>query len=563
MTFVPHKPSQVGTIAEVLKADVVERIANDGDHYYTHLQQDCLNQMPVVNDFTTIKLPLTNPNVHIVQFDKSFIQLDVEVKFQLTGFEAPDANDTSTITESLITFIGLKNASDCISDYALYHKGIQIMANAEGNGSLESFIYNSLRGEEEIKYRAGVHSVAEEVNKMNYRSHCGAYMKLFDFQEAVQNNENINVQFTFLIPYTDIPVFQEFQSYPSALFGDLELRFKFTSRPFLTMICDPETTIRKQGTEGKIAVLTTADNPNHVFSTGIAREYVQCGDTFKAITHAKVEAGVMTYQTGNVSIKPVSFKIQACHAIVAGYRAKPDELEKMRNYYEVHPWVKHCQQIGYYPYTNGPNASGFEMTQQVPLENTSSFVLRFPTTENEVGNTVSKNPMLTDLSLTVSGVRYPTTNIDTTSWSFLEFMRNSANAWNEKPTREFTESISSQRWDNSGLCNMNEDATSFICCIKVERPSAMGLVTDGLNSNGQSVPIRLSAKPKFNLRYDAYCGYATNPENGNPKANAVQPPPPELITVNDSYLVFNSKRGGQCKYSNAPFNEFVSSFMSA
>ena len=37
------------------------------------------------------------------------------------------------------------------------------------------------------------------------------------------------------------------------------------------------------------------------------------------------------------------------------------ELEKMRNYYEVHPWVKHCQQIGYYPYTNGPNASGFEM----------------------------------------------------------------------------------------------------------------------------------------------------------------------------------------------------------
>ena len=92
----------------------------------------------------------------------------------------------------------------------------------------------------------------------------------------------------------------------------------------------------------------------------------------------KIANNEVTYTTGNVSIIPQTFNITSCFATIVGCRAKPEALEKMRSYFEVHPWPKHCQRLAYYPYQIGPTAAGMDVTQQIPLENTTSFILLFP-----------------------------------------------------------------------------------------------------------------------------------------------------------------------------------------
>ena len=182
------------------------------------------------------------------------------------------------------------------------------------------------------------------------------------------------------------------------------------------------------------------------------------------------------------------------------------------------------------------------------LNNTTDFILLFPTTANEAGGTVYKNPMLTDLSMTAMNRKYPEVGLETCSPEFLHIMLNSSRG---TPLKEYADSLSLLRWNGEGYFGCDVDRTSFLISLKVERPSAMGLICDGLDSKGYQVPVRLQASPTYtNCQYDEYCGNTDGTV-----------PPPILITVNDSYFIFNSKDGGQCLYSNRPFNDTVKTFM--
>ena len=69
MTFAPTPEELRGTIESVLDADIVNEVHNDGAHTYLHIQEEAKTQLPVRSESVNVTVPLTNPNIDVVQFD--------------------------------------------------------------------------------------------------------------------------------------------------------------------------------------------------------------------------------------------------------------------------------------------------------------------------------------------------------------------------------------------------------------------------------------------------------------------------------------------------------------
>ena len=568
MTFAPQREEGVGTIDSIISRSIIRRVYNDGDRTYLTLQQEARNSLPITQQSTAIIIPMTNPNIDFVQFDKSYISLKVSVRFDLTGYAKKNGDDDTVAPDAYRMFVGLKNSSDCIGEYAIYHKGKQVSGTLQSNATVESFLYHTFRSENDKMYRPHVHSIAHRVRVRDLQCSCGRYPSLKDIQDPhgkTPEEKFIWQEFDLQIPFNNILPFQQFRSYPAALFGDLEFRFKFNPNAFVTLQTDPVAVIEAEASErfnNQFDDLAKVVGYSHIDYTN---DYVCVGDTFTGITHITVGTGKLwgagkrlEWKTGQVSWNPTQIKMDDVHAVLVGYKAHPRALEQMRGKFMQHPWVKFSQNINYLPFSSKVNSTGINIVQQSYLNNTTDLILLFPTSEHEAQGTVSKNPHLKDLSITTLNRRYPEVPINTRSAEYLQTLLTSTDTFNKTPSRELVDSVMEPRWNNTGRFTNTTDRTSFVAAIKVERPSAMGLICDGLDSKGFQVPIRLSAQPTYDttkdtatvgVKVDQYC------------AVGEKIPPPILITVNDAYWIFNAKNGGQCIYSNRPFNETVDLFM--
>ena len=671
MTFAPQSQELTGTINSVISRSIIKAIYNDGDRTYLTIQQEAKTNTPINTDTQAIIVPLTNPNLDFIQFDKSYIHMTVTVQFQTEGYETPsydpptqkwtdkgldkddDTPDEATgfglddqdnvpnpanpqgaqlqgkdgalqrlkeyyaarkekeekckkklyhylnpyywfcqtaeqratarhltnIRKALMTFVGLKNSSDFIQEYAIFHKGKQVTGTLQSNATVESFLYHNFRSETDLAFKPHIHTVAHAAKNYDTSSVCGVFASLHELQasmarttiaappdqagaEEIKRNDKgegvVQMTFEIDIPFNDILPFQQFRTYPAALFGDLELRYRVNPRAFVLLTCDPENCLRRFVEGQGIEVLPSLTTVAKSFSfNGIPydKNYTQLGDYFRTIIHSRLKKDAINNNfflhsiTGLVRWNFKNLQISQVHSILTGYRANPAALEAMRGKFMTQPWVKFSQNVNYLQFPTRPMKSGFNQVVQTYLNECTDFILLFPTTENEARGTVFKNPALQDLSITALNRKLPEMGLDTTSPDYLQQLLISTDAFGKKPQRELIESVLNPLWVDNGLRFSPVDRTSFVCAIKVERPTAMGLICDGLDSRGTQIPIRLQARPKFAEKYDSYCG---DPD---------EVVPPILITVNDSYWVFNAKDGGQCLYTSRPFNETVALFM--
>ena len=225
-----------GSISEVLATHTIDIPENDGMHVYRHIQEECKSQLPISSESKWCIQPLTNPGVHVTQFDKSFITLTVQVTLQLdtalTGL-SEDTNLGDLIGQGTYLFIGWKNATDAIREYSIYHKGKQITGTLQSHATQESFLYHTIRGQDDLEYHKGRYSLAEAVAKCDYASFCGQYVPLDKLVEA--GTDPFTLDFDLQIPYCDLLCFQQFEEYPNELFGKLELYFKFNKDSLVYM----------------------------------------------------------------------------------------------------------------------------------------------------------------------------------------------------------------------------------------------------------------------------------------------------------------------------------------
>ena len=550
MTFAPQDEELIGTIEEVLSSDIIRQVNNDGDHTYLHIQQEAKTQLPVQNEAMSITVPLTNPELDVVQFDKSFITMKVKVDIGVTGYTSAVSSD-EYLRKAIDVFVGLKHSTDCIGEYSVYHKGKQISGTLQSNATTESFLYHTYRSEDDLMNRRGTHTIARCAASNDLSSICGEYISADALKTAQGSSGKIQVAFTFIIPFNDILAFQQFQAYPSGLFGELELKFKFNKNALVCLQCHPIEAIKAYAARNSSigSAIATINNTVIGDATKYTKEFTQIGDPFTAIVQASISSGALTLTTGQVTLTAGNISIDECYSTLIGYKIRPDARELLQTKFENEPWVKFTQNVNFLPFSAAPLTNKVSLTQQTYLNNTTDFVLMFPRTQHESGGTVYKNPMLQDLSLTVMNRKYPEMPLDTASEQFAQIMLNASDTFHNTPLLEYAQSISVARYTSAGKIYPNEDLTCFIITLKVERPSAMGLICDGLDSKGQQVSVRLEAKPKVSdSNIDEYCTQNLGVA-------------PILCTVNDCYFIFNSKDGGQCLHSDKEFNDVLPSFM--
>ena len=561
MTFAPTQQSPIGTISEVLAKSILQNVENDGDHTYLHIQEESKSQLPINTETKNCIQPLTNVGIHVTQFDQSFITLEVKIGFRLSEALA------STVTSSSFTqyanlvragtklFIGFKHNTDCLREYSIYHKGHLVDGTLQSNGSRESFLYHSIRGQDDLEYHKGEHSLAECVAMGDKASYCGVYVPLSTLQDAGTNV--FYETFTINIPYNDILPFQAFNAYPNAIFGKLELYFKFNKDALVYMQVDPHKSLDDEFNSNYSAYSADSDRAGcdnfRFFLKGkhgeYTREYTQINDPANIIEDYTIGSAMdTTINTKQITLSAVSMQIVNCFATVIGEKMLPEVLEAEKEKYASVPWVVPSQTVDYYPYSSGVTSSGVNATQQIELNNVTDFVITFPQTEHEV--TVSKNPMLKNFLLNTLNRNYPELSLDTCSARFERIMMNAADIFRSKPLREFAQSISTPRGNESGALVPQEDLTSFMIILHVERPSAMGLICDGLDSAGHQVSVRIQGTPIYpGSGVDTYC--------------ANSPPAPILYVIYDTFWAFNSQNEGTCIYSDRPFNESIGNFMSS
>ena len=561
MTFAPSQQSPIGTISEILAKSILQNVENDGDHTYLHIQEESKSQLPINTETKNCIQPLTNVGVHVTQFDQSFITLEVKIGFKLSEAltattPGNDYTDYATLARNgTKLFIGFKHNTDCLREYSIYHKGHLVDGTLQSNGSRESFLYHSIRGQDDLEYHKGEHSLAECVARGDQASYCGVYVPLSELQAA--GTDVFYETFNINIPYNDILPFQAFTAYPNAIFGKLELYFKFNKDALVYMQVDPLKSIDDEYNANYNTKYSSTDRTHcdlFRFYLGInhaeyTREYTQINDPATIIedfTITNETAGHIN--TKQITLSAVNMQIVNCYATVIGEKMLPEVLEAEKAKYMSVPWVIPSQTVDYYPYSSGVSASGVNATQQIELNNVTDFVLTFPQTEHEV--TVSKNPMLKNFLLNTLNRNYPELSLDTSSARFERIMMNAADIFRSKPLREFAQSISTPRGNESGAIVPQEDLTSFMIILHVERPSAMGLICDGLDSAGHQVSVRIQGTPIYpGSGIDTYC--------------ANHPPAPILYVIYDTFWAFNSQNEGTCVYSDRPFNDTIGNFMNS
>ena len=541
----------IGTISEVLAAHVIDIPENDGMHIYRHIQEECKSQLPISSESKWCIQPLTNPGVHITQFDKSFITLTVKVGLQLdtalTKTDAEAGTLQDLIYEGIRVFIGWKNATDAIREYSIYHKGKQVTGTLQSHATQESFLYHTIRGQDDLEYHKGRYSLAEAVAKCDYASYCGQYVSLKTLAEA--GTDTFYLTFDLQIPYCDLLCFQQFEEYPNEIFGKLELYFKFNKDSLVYIQTDPAESI-PLFYKGSRSLYPDLDDDTLGKSLlelqaygsvlNYTREYTQINDSATIINSA-----TNGLKTNEITIRTVSMQIVDCFSTICGTNMEPEKLEAARLKYQSEPWGYFTQNVNFLPYTTSATSNGLFVTQQTYLNNTTDFVITFPTTENEI--TVLKNPMLKEFRLTTMNVDFPELALDFSSPRFVEIMMKASDQEYSKPRREYAQSLTVPREIDGSQLTPAEDLTSFMVTLHVERPSAYGMIQDGIDSEGQQVSVRLKATPLYN-NDDSYCNSS--------------PPPPVLYTVNDAAFLFNSQDGGRCLYTDRALEEVIPAFMS-
>jgi hypothetical protein len=176
--------NEVGSVNHLLQKFDPRLGANEGIGKYSYLSVESPTGKPYTQP-TEITIPLTNSNVDIVEFHRSFFTLnfDLWLRFNCdfnqffygSGRMPMKAKDTDkdgvgapadvdiALRKCDLFFIGFKNATDCIEAYRLQHNGVDVSSTLQNNNQIESFLYNQMKPQSEKANKHGSYSLWADV----------------------------------------------------------------------------------------------------------------------------------------------------------------------------------------------------------------------------------------------------------------------------------------------------------------------------------------------------------------------------------------------------------------
>jgi hypothetical protein len=245
--------------------------------------------------------------------------------------------------------------------------------------------------------------------------------------------------------------------------------------------------------------------------------------------------GIDTYdfEKGSINLQCTGMTITSLKSNMFGFNVNSAALNKIASIFST-PQIIPSQQLDYNAFPIAATAAGIQSTINMPVSNTTCISIMFPKHDNDY--TVFENPVYNNLQLTINGRNIPDEVVSSQGARFLQQQLVASDlAGGLECTKEFENSIVMVKNNESGdrYNNSLSDSTSFMWNVQCERNNA-GYTFDGIDSNGQNIPIQIKGQPIYTGDNDTY--YIYDKDNKD-----FHPPPPQIWCCRDTYFLASSQ----------------------
>ena len=338
-----------------------------------------------------------------------------------------------------------------------------------------------------------------------------------------------DVEFEMNLPFEDMLALQAFDLYPNRIVGDIEIRFYVKPAGLVYCQVDPRKIKEvKEFMEDSTIASTFKSIP--IFKHG----FTQIGNDSKIAALNVGSDKSITPTTESITLSCLGLTVTACKSNMFGFGVKESTLQAIEQMFSE-PVSIPSQQLDYNAFPTAPTAAGVQGTMNSPLSNITSITVVFPKHANDY--TCFDNPIYHNLQLTINGKNYPDEPVSTLGARFLQYQLVASELdGGIQCTKEFEDSLTMPKNKDDGTRYKNtlSDASSFMLNIQTER-SRGGYLFDGLDSNGQNVPIQIRGQPIHSGDGDTYFNCDETGQN--------HPPPPQVFFCRDTYFTIDIHDG--------------------
>lgn len=510
-----------GSVIEYYKKlkDIIS--TNDGTRSFIIRTEDCHDQNAPFNQSQETRLRITHSDHMISQITEGFINFKIKLTIQLSkDIQTTHVNDTEKLGK---IFVGFKSSNQLLDQLQIYSNNLST-GYQQNECCREGFCYSTIKPYSEKKTRKYTHSLYENVSDYS-QSVCGTYVDLVDIMDGQKHD----VEFEMNLPFEDMLALQAFDLYPNRIVGDIEIRFYVKPAGLVYCQVDPRKIKEvKEFMEDSTIASTFKSIP--IFKHG----FTQIGNDSKIAALNVGSDKSITPTTESITLSCLGLTVTACKSNMFGFGVKESTLQAIEQMFSE-PVSIPSQQLDYNAFPTAPTASGVQGTMNSPLSNITSITVVFPKHANDY--TCFDNPIYHNLQLTINGKNYPDEPVSTLGARFLQYQLVASELdGGIQCTKEFEDSLTMPKNKDDGTRYKNtlSDASSFMLNIQTER-SRGGYLFDGLDSNGQNVPIQIRGQPIHSGDGDTYFNCDETGKN--------HPPPPQVFFCRDTYFTVDIHDG--------------------
>ena len=510
-----------GSVIEYYKKlkDIIS--TNDGTRSFIIRTEDCHDQNAPFNQSQETRLKITHSDHMISQITEGFINFKIKLTIQLSkDIQSTHVNDTEKLGK---IFVGFKSSNQLLDQLQIYSNNLST-GYQQNECCREGFCYSTIKPYSEKKTRKYTHSLYENVSDYS-QSVCGTYVDLVDIMDGQKHD----VEFEMNLPFEDMLALQAFDLYPNRIVGDIEIRFYVKPAGLVYCQVDPRKIKEvKEFMEDSTIASTFKSIP--IFKHG----FTQIGNDSKIAALNVGSDKSITPTTESITLSCLGLTVTACKSNMFGFGVKESTLQAIEQMFSE-PVSIPSQQLDYNAFPTAPTAAGVQGTMNSPLSNITSITVVFPKHANDY--TCFDNPIYHNLQLTINGKNYPDEPVSTLGARFLQYQLVASELdGGIQCTKEFEDSLTMPKNKDDGTRYKNtlSDASSFMLNIQTER-SRGGYLFDGLDSNGQNVPIQIRGQPIHSGDGDTYFNCDETGQN--------HPPPPQVFFCRDTYFTVDIHDG--------------------
>ena len=521
-----NKDQKQGNVANYFErlANLVQE--NDGTRSFQLRTVDCHDQAAPFNSSQETRIAITHSDHMISQITDGFLTFTVRLMVQLTGIDASNFADKDHLCK---IFVGFKSSNQILDQLQILCRNLST-GYQQNECCREGFAYSTLKPKQEKKTRKYVHSLYENVSIYS-PSVCGAYIDVAEFKDGLPHP----VEFEINLPFDNILALQAFDLYPNSVCGDLELKFYVKPRGLVWCMIDPmNVKDYKEMMEGESINLVCDTNMSAMFK----HAFTQIDNAAEIInSYTESASGVDGVPKVNVSkgacnLICTGMEIRALKSNMYGFDVNSESINKIAQLFST-PQIIPSQQLDYNAFPIAATSAGIQSTINMPVCNCTCISIMFPKNDNDF--TVFENPVYNNMQLTINGKNMPDEVVSSQGARFLQHQLIAGDlSGGLECTKEFEDSIVMAKNTSSGnrYNNCLSDGTSFMWNIQCERNNA-GYTYDGIDSNGQNIPIQIKGQPIYTGINDTY--YNVNKEGTH------HPPPPQIWLCRDTYFLVSTQ----------------------